>query len=211
MRLGGVQVLYQEYEKSIKNTLDFIEQHLTDELPLHSIAKQAGYSRFHFHRIFRKVIGKSVVDYVRERRMTQAARDLIMTDNRVIDIALQYHFGSQESFTRAFKKTYDRTPGHYRKLLRKLMEKGEFSMSKKNNAPAGWIMAGESPSDYETGLDNQIVHSGNYSAYLISKDEKARGFATLMQQIKSDRYLGERIRFSAFVKSKDVKARPVYG
>lgn len=49
------------------------------------------------------------------------------------------------------------------------------------------------------------MHSGNYAAYLRSTDERARGFATLMQQIKSDRYRGERLRFSAFVKSKDVK------
>ncbi|WP_240508056.1 hypothetical protein [Virgibacillus indicus] len=78
-------------------------------------------------------------------------------------------------------------------------------MSTKSNAPNGWIMTGESPFDYETGLDNSVVHSGNYSAYLKSKDEKARSFATLMQQIKSDKYRGERVRFSAFVKSTDVK------
>lgn len=54
-------------------------------------------------------------------------------------------------------------------------------------------------------MDNRIVHSGTNSAYLKSKDEKARGFATLMQQIKSDRYRGERLQFSAFVKSEDVK------
>lgn len=73
------------------------------------------------------------------------------------------------------------------------------------NTPTGWIMTGDTPSDYETGLDNRIVHSGTNSAYLKSKDEKARGFATLMQQIKSDRYRGERLQFSAFVKSEDAK------
>ncbi len=66
-------------------------------------------------------------------------------------------------------------------------------------------MTGDTPSDYETGLDNRIIHSGTNSAYLKSKDEKARGFATLMQQIKSERYRGERLQFSAFVKSEDVK------
>ncbi|MGP4070337.1 hypothetical protein [Halobacillus sp. B29] len=78
-------------------------------------------------------------------------------------------------------------------------------MTGNNKAPIGWVMTGDSPSDYETGLDDRILHTGNYSAYLSSKDEKARGFATLMQQIKSDRYRGERLRFSAFVKSMDVR------
>lgn len=137
--------------------------------------------------------------------MTQAARDLMTTDQRVIDIALQYRFGSQASFTRAFKKVYDMTPGQYRKLLRKLMDKGESVMVTNNNAPVGWMLTGETPFDYETGLDNRVVHSGTHSAYLRSKDEKARGFATLMQQIKSAHYKGERLKFSAFVKSKDVR------
>jgi AraC-like DNA-binding protein len=196
---------YQEYEKATQKTLNFIEQHLTDNIQLQSLSKHAGYSKFHLHRIFKKMIGKSVVEYVRERRITQAAKDLITTDQRVIDIALQYRFGSQESFTRAFKKVYDMTPGRYRKLLRKLGDKGECIVNESSNAPAGWILTGTAPAEYETGLDNRIVHSGTYSAYLRSKNEKPWGFATLMQQIKSDRYRGERLQFTAFVKSEDVR------
>ncbi|WP_240377046.1 helix-turn-helix domain-containing protein [Bacillus piscicola] len=196
---------YQAHETAIQRSLKFIEEHLTNELQLTLLAEQAGYSKFHFQRIFRKIIGKSVAAYIRERRITQSARELITTDQRVIDIAITYRFHSQESFTRAFKKVYNTTPGDYRKLLRKLDSKGEFIVSTNSNAPSGWIMTGESPFDYETGLDNGMVHSGNYSAYLKSKNEKAKGFATLMQQIKSDKYRGERVRFSAFVKSTDVK------
>lgn len=205
VRQGGARLSYQEHEKTIQETLNYIEQHLKDDLPLQTLAKHAGYSRFHFHRIFKKVIKKSVVDYIRERRMTQAAKDLIHTDQRAIDIALQYRFGSQESFTRAFKKIYDMSPARYRRLLRNVIDKEEMNMAANKHTPTGWIMTGETPSDYETGLDDRIVHSGTTSAYLKSKDEKARGFATLMQQIKSDRYRGERLQFSAFVKSEDVK------
>ncbi|MEH7477922.1 AraC family transcriptional regulator, partial [Bacillus altitudinis] len=46
---------YQEHEKSIQETLNYIEQHLKDDLPLQTLAKHAGYSRFHFHRIFKRV------------------------------------------------------------------------------------------------------------------------------------------------------------
>ncbi|WP_253293244.1 helix-turn-helix domain-containing protein [Bacillus safensis] len=69
--------------------------------------------------MFKKVIKKSVVDYIKERRMTQAAKDLIHKDQRAIDIALQYRFVSQESFTRAFKKIYDMSSARYRRLLMK--------------------------------------------------------------------------------------------
>lgn len=96
------------------------------------------------------------------------------------------------------------TPSNYRKLLNHI-HKGEDYMSTKNGAPAGWIMTGESPYDYETGLDKDTVHNGHQSAYLKSKDKKARGFATLMQHIKAENYKGERIRFSGFVKTIDVE------
>ncbi|MGA4712781.1 helix-turn-helix domain-containing protein [Bacillus safensis] len=79
---------YQEHEKTIQETLNYIEQHLKDDLSLQTLAKHAGYSRFHFHRMFKRVIKKSVVDYIRERRMAQAAKDLIHTDQRAIDITL---------------------------------------------------------------------------------------------------------------------------
>ncbi len=94
VRQGGARLSYQEHEKTIQETLNYIEQHLKVDLPLQTLAKHAGYSRFHFHRMFKKVIKKSVVDYIRERRMTQAAKDLIHTDQRAIDIALQYRFSS---------------------------------------------------------------------------------------------------------------------
>lgn len=195
--------MYQDYERAIQTALEYIEVHLTEVIDVHNIAKHVGYSRFHFQRIFRKVTGRSVSAYIRERRITQSAKVLIRTDNRVIDIAILYNFQSQEAFTRAFKRIYHMTPGKYRKLL-KHIHKGEGYMSTKNGAPAGWIMTGESPFDYETGLDKNIVHSGHQSAYLKSKDEKAKGFATLMQHIKAENFKGERIRFSGFVKTVNV-------
>lgn len=74
--------------------------------------------------------------------MTQAAKDLIHTDQRAIDIALQYRFGSQESFTRAFKKIYDMSPARYRRLLRNVINEEETIMADHQNTPTGWIMTG---------------------------------------------------------------------
>ncbi|MCM3139865.1 helix-turn-helix domain-containing protein [Bacillus safensis] len=69
--------------------------------------------------MFKKVIKKSVVDYIRERRMTQAAKDLIHTDQRAIDIALQYRFVSQESFTRALRRYMTCHPHVIGELMKK--------------------------------------------------------------------------------------------
>lgn len=198
------RLVYRDYERAIQIALEHIEYHLTERIEVGHLAKHVGYSRFHFQRIFKKVTGKSVSAYVRERRITESAKALIMTDIRVIDIAVLYHFQSQEAFTRAFKKIYHMTPGQYRRLLKDIYG-GEYYMATKKGVPTGWIMTGESPFDYETGLDHHTVHSGHRSAYLQSKNSKANGFATLMQHIKAGNYKGERIKFSGFVKTVDVK------
>ncbi len=64
---------------------------------------------------FEAVVGESIGSYLRTRRMNRAANDLIYTNKRILDIAMEYRFGSQEGFTRAFKKSFQLTPGAYRK------------------------------------------------------------------------------------------------
>src|SRR5699024_12626831 len=88
------------------------------EIDVLALSKQVCYARLHLQRILRKVTGRSVSAYVRERRMTESAKTLIRTDIRIIDLAILYHFQSHEAFTRAFKKIYLMTPAQYRRLLR---------------------------------------------------------------------------------------------
>ncbi len=73
------------------------------------------YSAWHFQRLFQAILGDTVADYIRRRRLTRALLDLTQTDHRILDIALDYQFESQESFTRAFKSLFGITPGECRK------------------------------------------------------------------------------------------------
>lgn len=79
------------------------------------IAEAAAMSPWYFTRLFRLLAGMSVMDYVRRRRMTEAARRLVVTDEPILDIAVRYDFGSQQSFTRAFKQCFGLTPGKVRR------------------------------------------------------------------------------------------------
>lgn len=79
------------------------------------IADEACLSKYHFSRAFKELTGDKVVDYVRRRRITQSAHDLITTDESILQIALNYQFDSQESYTRSFKGVYTITPNNYRK------------------------------------------------------------------------------------------------
>lgn len=70
---------------TIEKTLDYIEKHLLDEmLDLNVISKEIGYSKYHLHRMFTSVVGFSVHNYIQRRRLTEAARMLIFTENQLL-------------------------------------------------------------------------------------------------------------------------------
>jgi hypothetical protein len=71
--------------------------------------------------------------------------------------------------------------------------------------PTGWLRAGTAPDDYHMGIDREESHGGAASGYVMAKAEKSKGFGTLMQAFKADKYIGKRIRLSAYVKVEDVQ------
>ena len=98
----------------VQNSIDYIEKHLCENIKLSEIAKQSYFSEYYFHRLFRKTTGASVMEYIRKRRLTKAARDLAETDEKVINVAVKYQFGSTEAFSRASKRMYGMSPKEYR-------------------------------------------------------------------------------------------------
>ncbi|MDT8717528.1 AraC family transcriptional regulator [Clostridium sp. 19966] len=103
------------YYDNILKAVNYIEGNLTKErLPLSEIINCTGFSKFHFLRIFKAVSGYTINDYIRRRRMTEAAKLLTDTTMRIMDIAVLYGYNSQEAFTRAFKETFGVTPNYYR-------------------------------------------------------------------------------------------------
>ena len=104
-----------ECHQAIGKAMVFIENHLNEPIKASDVAGAASYSYYHFHRYFSAVMGESIGSYIRNRRLTQAAWELVHTEKRVLDIGLSLYFESAESFTRAFKSRYGITPTAYRK------------------------------------------------------------------------------------------------
>lgn len=100
----------------IQKGIDYIETHLHEDLTLMSVAKEAGLSLWHFQRVFSALTGEGIKKYIRSRRLAHACTALTSSDERIIDIAINCGFESQESFSRAFKKSFDITPAKYREL-----------------------------------------------------------------------------------------------
>lgn len=104
-----------EYTQPINRAISYIETNLTQEIELSKVAAAAGYSFFHFGRLFRATTGETLGSYIRKRRLSEAARQLLISKRRILDIALDHQFCSQAAFTRAFRTTFGISPGAYRK------------------------------------------------------------------------------------------------
>ena len=94
----------------VEKAIWFIETHFADNISLDDIARSAGVSRFYLVRAFGAATGRSVMGYVRGRRLTEAARSLAGGAPDILAVALEAGYGSHEAFTRAFRDQFDLTP-----------------------------------------------------------------------------------------------------
>lgn len=101
--------------KKIADIIQFIELNLSAPLTVEEIAAEAGFSVFHFQRMFSSLLGLPVGTYLLQRRLMKAAFALNETRTDLIQIAQAAGYSSQEAFTRAFKRAFGLTPARYRK------------------------------------------------------------------------------------------------
>lgn len=106
----------------IFRSIDWIEENSYEEItnPAKKMAEISCFSDYHYNRIFQAMTGTSPGLYFKRRQLTQAANTLQQTSQTIIDIALQYGYGSQEAFSRAFKDMFHCTPAQCRKENRDL-------------------------------------------------------------------------------------------
>ena len=104
-----------DWIKTINHAIGYMEDHLTEQITLEDIAKSVDLSVFHFHRAFSMLTGMSPGEYLRKRRLSQAAAELVNKDEKVIDIALKYGYETPESFTKAFTRFHGISPMQARK------------------------------------------------------------------------------------------------
>ena len=99
---------------AIYSAIEFIEKHLRDEISVGDIATSAGYSLYHFIRVFNQIVHHSPYDYLMRRRLSEAALELLTSERRIIDISLDYCFQNHETFSRAFKRMFAIQPSQWR-------------------------------------------------------------------------------------------------
>lgn len=104
---GLVQTIAWEIDKCIKNRSD-------EALTLYALSQKLGYSEFYISRKFREISGMHLRDYLRQRTLAFALKEVRDTSKKLLEIAMDYGFSSHEAFSRSFKKAYGITPSKYR-------------------------------------------------------------------------------------------------
>ena len=103
-----------EWLTSIRTAIDYMEEHLRDDISAQDVADQVYLSSFFLQRGFSLMTGCGIGEYIRNRRLYQAALDLKETKDKIIDIALRYGYDTPESFTKAFSRFHGATPSQVR-------------------------------------------------------------------------------------------------
>lgn len=104
----------EDYSKRINTIIEYINNHLTDDIDLEILAGIANFSPYHFHRIFKAFLGEPVGAFITRMRVETAARLLRYSDMPVQEIAYKVGYDVPSSLSKVFKQFYDITPIEYK-------------------------------------------------------------------------------------------------
>ena len=98
--------------------VDYLTPHLNEQFTIQSLSEMAQVSQTSFRRLFKAHTGKSPSDYIRELRMTSAARMLLTSDREIAEIGYQVGFSDANYFSRTFRQVFGVSPHQYRRISR---------------------------------------------------------------------------------------------
>src|SRR5689334_5347814 len=100
---------------ALNRLVDLVEERLGEDVDVAAVARSAGSSEYHLRRMFSSLAGMPLSEYVRRRRMTVAAGDVVRGAGDLLGIAVRYGYGSAEAFGRAFQAVHGVSPGRARR------------------------------------------------------------------------------------------------
>lgn len=124
--------------EAIAAAIQYVEDHITDELTVDMVADHVNISSFYFQKGFAMLCGFTISEYIRNRRLALAGNDLATSDEKIIDIAMKYGYDSPDSFTRAFSRFHGVSPTAARKD--RVMLKSFAPLKIKLSLEGGYLM-----------------------------------------------------------------------
>jgi len=142
----------------LNNAVDYIEENIWDEIALADVSSVTAYSPYHFGRLFYYIAEMPLSEYIRKRKLSLAADDLLSGGEKIIDLAVKYGYDSADSFTRAFVKQHGVTPTAARKpgAVLKIFPAITFQIKIKGAQGMNWRI--EERSEFEVfGIERVFV------------------------------------------------------
>lgn len=127
-----------DWVDAISKAIQYIEEHITEELTADRISENINISSYYFQKGFTMLCGFTIVEYIRKRRLALAGNDLATGEEKIIDIAMKYGYDSPDSFTRAFTRFHGVTPTVARK--EQVMLKSFAPLKIKLSLEGGYLM-----------------------------------------------------------------------
>lgn len=112
----GLVEVKLNYREDIETCVEYIEEHIKENITTEEVANQIGYSLYHFSRVFSLCKGISVMEYIRNRRLSLAATQLFQ-GRKIIDIALDYGFETPSGFAKSFRNAFGYSPTQFIKRM----------------------------------------------------------------------------------------------
>lgn len=180
----------------IKNTTEYIESNLLENLNLDNISENVNVSKFHLLRIWKGATATGIIEYVRRRRIAASLSDLINEKSSVEFISSKYSFGSERAYNRVFKDEFNITPAKWRKNPCSLKILDKFNADFMNCAGEGLVFFRSVtilPAFSITGFEYEVDIEENrkfQTANKLGKDFFYNHRLRIINPIKKDVYIG---------------------
>lgn len=158
--------------RGIEDTVEEIERNLITPFNLDGLSKKVGISKYHLIRLFGSISNKSLMSYVRARRLSVSLNDLINSNENILDIALKYQFQYEQSYIRAFQSYFKVTPAKYRKLNIEMPIEQKIDIRMFKNIGQGLVIQPKmvfKPTFYVQGIRKAIIHEENLKEYTTNQ------------------------------------------
>jgi len=181
---------------SIENTIENIEREIKNGINLDQLSNEVGISKYHLHRMFKSITDKSLMSYVRGRKLSRSLNDLINTNLNIIDIANEYQFEHEQSYTRAFKQQFNMTPSRYRKLQCEISIEPKIDVNHMHNIAQGLVIQPRiciKPQFYVQGIQKEIIHKENliyHTTNILAEKFLKDYLPTINNKINEEVYIG---------------------
>ncbi|SET51174.1 AraC family transcriptional regulator [Salinibacillus kushneri] len=164
--------------ESIQTAINYMEEHLLDDLSIENISRQANFSVFYFQRTFSILTDISVGEYLRRRRLTLAAHELMETSAKVIDIAHKYGYETPEAFSKAFRRQHGVTPSDARKNKRKLKSYNRLVIQVN--------LKGAEPMQYKIVEREEFKIAGIKREFSLVDEQNNKGIPKMWEKVNAD-------------------------